>query len=143
LENLTMKTLSGLLLVAAVASAARAELPLARHSHHGRRQPDKYCVGAPEKKTIKKETWEVEREEICIPRLTFPWQACRGPKCGRVISVKKLKRSEYECETRGYKWTIHEKPGCPQLPSVETVPASEAAPSASRAWWWPWSSFTR
>lgn len=141
-----MKPLAGLLLVAALASAARAELPHARHSRHGRRQPGKYCVAAPEKKTVEIDYWEVDRKEICIPRITFPWQACRGgPKCGRVISVKVLKRKEYEHEIRGYKWMIREKPCRPQLPSVEVVPrpAPEAAPRASRPWWWPWSSLTR
>ncbi len=71
---------------------------------------DKTC--RPESITTKekKTTWDVECEDICIPAITFPWQKCCGPRCGKVITVNRLKKIEYECESCGCKWNIESLP---------------------------------
>ncbi|GIW82159.1 MAG: hypothetical protein KatS3mg105_3966 [Gemmatales bacterium] len=91
----------------------------------GKRQcPCKTCCPKVEHKKVKKSCWEVECQEICIPRICFPWMktrsccdgVCFQPRCGRVIKVHKLKKKEYECgEKCEYKWEIHNR--CiPSLP---------------------------
>jgi hypothetical protein len=55
----------------------------------------------------KKHTWEVECKQICIPAPRWPWELCCEPKCGKVKTVKLLKKVEYECEKCGYQWEIH------------------------------------
>lgn len=52
-----------------------------------------------------KTCWEIECEEICIPAIRFPWEKCCEPKCGTVISVRRLKKVTYECPTCKYEWT--------------------------------------
>jgi hypothetical protein len=75
---------------------------------------------------VEKSCWEIECEEICIPRVVFPWQkwkAKRDGSCGscdacgdgrgscctvnngaRVKVVKKLKKKKYECPKCKYEW---------------------------------------
>ena len=70
---------------------------------------NRICV--PERVTVKekKHCWEVECKEICIPGFKGPWQSCcEPPACGRVRTVKELKKVEYECERCGYRW----EPAC-------------------------------
>ena len=74
-----------------------------------------------------KSCWLVECEQICVPRVVFPWQTrkarCRSQAgccsacshgCGtctcvnngaRVRTVKKLKKHKYECPKCEYEWT--------------------------------------
>lgn len=117
--------------------------------HHGRKCPQchKTCHVTVEPIKIKKECWDVECEEICIPAITFPWEKCTTPKCGRVISVKKLKIHTYECDGCGYKWKIDQKPcgSCheevlppPPVPAPE-IPAPQSARRSSWLPSWPWS----
>ena len=50
---------------------------------------------SPQARTVEDEQpcYRIERREICIPAVTFPWQKCCGPpKCGRVICVNKLEQ---------------------------------------------------
>jgi hypothetical protein len=67
----------------------------------------KICVPTPTTLKDEKSCWCIETKEICIPHIRWPWQpCCEPPKCGRVRTVKVLKKVEYECEKCGYKWEI-------------------------------------
>ena len=67
----------------------------------------KICEPTPSTDKEKKHCWCIETKEVCIPHIRFPWQpCCEPPKCGRVRTVKTLKKVEYECEKCGYKWEI-------------------------------------
>ncbi len=67
----------------------------------------KVCVPVPETVKEKKHCWTVECKDICIPHVKWPWQSCcEPPKCGKVRTIKVLKKVEYECESCGYKWDI-------------------------------------
>lgn len=77
-----------------------------------------------------KSCWCVERKAICIPRITFPWQKCCEPKCGRVKWVKVLKEMTYECDRCQCKWTVVEEP-CPAC-CDETGGSHESPPGEDR-----------
>lgn len=64
-----------------------------------------YCQLTVTPDVEEKSCWEIECEEICIPAIRFPWEKCCEPKCGTVITVKKLKKVTYECPTCKYEWT--------------------------------------
>ena len=58
----------------------------------------------------KKSCYKVECEEICIPRVVFPWQKKHScDPClnngAKVKTVRKLKKHSYECPTCKYTWT--------------------------------------
>ena len=109
---------------------------------------NKICVAKPVTKTEKKTVFAVEKKEICIPKVRFPWQIKRSacgngcgngccdkgcdasgkgtgaglgscadcaPKCGRVRTVKVLKKKSIECKKCGYEWEIK---------TVESVPCN-------------------
>ncbi|QDU79345.1 hypothetical protein Pla110_10530 [Polystyrenella longa] len=69
----------------------------------------------------KKTCFEVECEHICVPQVNFSWKqlcalACgladpcepAAPACGKIITVKKLKKENYEVDKVVYKWEIKE-----------------------------------
>lgn len=63
------------------------------------------CAPTPTTIVEKKHCWEVECKDICVPKFKWPWEKCDSPPpCGRVKTVKELKKVEYECEKCGYKW---------------------------------------
>jgi hypothetical protein len=67
----------------------------------------KVCQPVPGTVKEKKHCWEVECKEICIPLARLPWEpCCAAPKCGKVKTVKVLKKIDYECEKCGYKWEV-------------------------------------
>lgn len=66
----------------------------------------KVCVPIPEKGKENRYCWKVEYKDICIPKFRWPWQMCCAPECGKVRTVKVLKKVEYECEHCGYQWEI-------------------------------------
>lgn len=85
--------------------------------------------------TKKKNCWLVECEQICVPRIVFPWQTrkacqgdCDGSKKGGacccvnngawVRTVKRLKKHTVECPTCKYKWTPRH-PGKGSLDEVQ------------------------
>jgi hypothetical protein len=62
----------------------------------------------------KQHCWEVECKQICIPAVRWPWESCcEPPRCGKVKTVKVLKKVEYECTKCGYKWEIQAVDCCP------------------------------
>ena len=72
----------------------------------------KVCCPEPTEIKVEKHCWEVECEQICIPKFKWPWESCcEAPKCGKVRSVKVLKKVEKECKECGYKWTVKDA-GC-------------------------------
>jgi hypothetical protein len=67
----------------------------------------KVCEPTPTVIKEKKYKWECECVDICIPGVKCPWApCCEPPPCGKVKTVKKLKKIEYECEKCGYKWNV-------------------------------------
>lgn len=73
----------------------------------------KVCVAEPEIVKEKKHCWNVECKDICIPHFKWPWESCcTPPKCGRVKTVKVLKKVEYECEKCGCKWHVTQVDCC-------------------------------
>lgn len=95
----------------------------------------KVCTGKVEMKKVKKTLFSVEKKDICIPKIRFPWQIRRDncgtqcdsscdangncgicqPLCGRVKTVKVLKKRSIECDKCGYKWeitTVESTPCC-------------------------------
>ena len=74
----------------------------------------KLCEPTPTTEKDKKHCWCIETKDVCIPHIRWPWQpCCEPPKCGRVRTVKVLKKVEYECEKCGYKWEIKCAGCCP------------------------------
>lgn len=117
------------------------------------------CRAEIETKKVEKTCFETECKQICVPKITFPWQkhcahddcdsgcensgccdaACAVPECGRVINVNTLKTRKYECEQTGCKWII--EPGCCDEcgaawsgivapPAEQTMPQVPTAPLA-------------
>ena len=88
--------------------------------------PKKICVTVGCPTTIEKKCWKVECEEVCIPAIRWPWEywrarksncctsgpcaggcgCCLPPKCGRVITVRRLKSDKYECDACEYEHHI-------------------------------------
>ncbi len=120
----------------------------------------KYCKLHVEKEKIKKSCWKVERKQICIPEVRFPWSklhacrhhGCRGcaeccePRCARVRTVRYLDKHSYECgEECVYSWEVEEAcictpgvpcehPGCPAgqiVPGGEFIPGGLPVPDAA------------
>jgi len=74
--------------------------------------------------TVTKTCFETECKQICIPKVTFPWQercaadrcgrSCGDvstscvPKCGKVVTVNTLKVRDYQCERWVCRWEIEE-----------------------------------
>ena len=72
----------------------------------------KACCPEPTEITVENHCWEVECKDICIPKFKWPWDSCcEPPKCGKVRTVKVLKKVEKECKECGYKWTVKDV-GC-------------------------------
>lgn len=68
---------------------------------------NKVCQPSPEMKKEKKVAYNFDCKDICIPGIRWPWQpCCDEPNCGKVRTVKVLKKFEYECEHCGTKWSV-------------------------------------
>lgn len=117
----------------------------------------KYCKLEVDTEKIKKSCWKIERKQICIPEVRFPWSkltqcrhhGCRGcaeccePRCARVRTVRQLKKHSYECgEECVYSWKLEEAcicapgmpcehPGCPAGQIIpEGTPLPDVPPPA-------------
>jgi hypothetical protein len=103
------KTLLAALLLTALLLAAHS-LAGFGPGHAGCRCPDcghmKICEPIPEVQKEKRHCWCVDYKDICIPGIKCLWDRSCEPKCGKVITVKKLRNVEYECEKCGYKWEV-------------------------------------
>jgi hypothetical protein len=83
--------------------------PLAAgHRHHCCPEcGHKACCPVPVTLKEKKHCYQCECKDICIPGIKSPFApCCEPPKCGRVRTIKVLKKIEYECEKCGYQWDV-------------------------------------
>ncbi|HEX6987421.1 MAG TPA: hypothetical protein VF170_18730 [Planctomycetaceae bacterium] len=95
------------------ATAAAADWPSQFGCPHCR--CGRACVLKVEQVDAEEDCYEVECEEVCIPAVTFPWESCRTPKCGRSRVVARLteeSRPTKECE---YEWVL----ACPKCGRIE------------------------
>jgi hypothetical protein len=95
---------------------------------------------------VKKHFYEVVCKDICIPKVTFPWQKPRCDKCdggcdpgccdcpipckgAHIRNVKVLKKFEYVCERCKYKWTpecCNCNGNCSESPAAENPATGDA-----------------
>jgi hypothetical protein len=67
----------------------------------------KVCQPTPAIIKEKKTAYQCDCKDICIPGIKGPFAACsEPPKCGRVRTIKVLRKIEYECEKCGYQWNV-------------------------------------
>ncbi len=100
--RIALALLAAALAISPATEAVAGNTPTARCHVCGQ----KVCY--PETK-VEKETrhcWEVERKEICIPAIRFPWMKCGPLHCGRVRTVNVLVAKDYESEKCVYEWKI-------------------------------------
>lgn len=94
---------------------------------------EKICCPQLETKTIEKSSFEIECKDICIPAVRFPWSKCCEPRCGRVRTVRVLKKKTIKLEQCGYEWKIQGgcATGCGQCAACTkalAAPSQEPAP---------------
>ncbi len=113
------------------------------------------CHAVPVTTSVKKHCYEVERQEICIPQVCFPWHLlsghhllgkicggfpgadctscddqCNGSRYGHVITVKVLKKVSYKCDSCGYDWKMDNvRNGCSDVDT--SAQARRAQPPSS------------
>lgn len=73
---------------------------------------EKVCRTYSKMEKVSKSCFELECEEVCIPRVRMPWHRCCEVLPGKVRTVVRLKEREYECEKCGYEWHIECANGC-------------------------------
>lgn len=104
-----------LLPVSWIASAgdAAAGAPFHKSRSHVCPQCNTCCELKVEKEDEDRYCWDVECEEICIPRVVFPWQKSRCNPCvhngADVKTVRVLKKRDYTCPVCTYTWTPKER----------------------------------
>ena len=87
--------------------------------------PQCHCEVTTEEGKVTKYCYEIECEQICIPKIRIPWHllgqkiwcksqcdtggcettGCSPPPCGKVRTIRVLKKKEYECKVCKCKWT--------------------------------------
>ena len=96
------------------------------------------CELKAEKVDLEKKCWTVERQQICIPRVVFPWQKSCGNPCANngayVKTIKVLKSHTYTCPACEYSWTpvSHGCAPCRAAGDFITVPLGESSVSEER-----------
>jgi hypothetical protein len=95
---------------AAMVALGSGPVVLAGHHHDHVCCPDcgnKVCMATPTTIKDKKTAYSCECKDICIPGVKGPFApCCEPPSCGRVRTIKVLKKTEYECARCGYKWEV-------------------------------------
>ena len=88
------------------------------------------CYPTVEEVVVEKPCFEVECEQICVPKVTFPWpwlnrccgckgkgkghggsNGCCGTRCGHIKTIRVLKTDSYECTECRCNWDVCGK-GC-------------------------------
>ncbi|VAX40633.1 hypothetical protein MNBD_PLANCTO02-1404 [hydrothermal vent metagenome] len=69
-------------------------------------ESEKTCLPESVTQKVKKSCYRIEYKEICIPKVRFPWEKYCEPKCGKVITVKILKKKKYTRKKQATKWNI-------------------------------------
>lgn len=75
---------------------------------------------------VKKHCYFFECKDVCIPPVRFPWQKCCDLKCGKVKTVRVLKKHEWKCDKCGYKWTVEDLCGSCNSGDCESMPPAPA-----------------
>ncbi len=92
------------------------------------------CCLKMEQEQVTKHCWDVECKKICVPPITFPWEGsglslfkgfgkscsckegrcpkCTTRRCGKVRSIRVLKREQYEVTKCQCKWEVRRLPAC-------------------------------
>ena len=109
--------------------------------------PQCHCEVTTEEGKVKKHCYEVECEQICIPRVRIPWHLlgqafsnrskcdtcntgdCSQKPCGEVRTIRVLKKKEYECKVCKYKWTPVCNVGCCDTECSDADEGGDAAVS--------------
>ena len=73
---------------------------------------DKVCVSKSVETTKKTHCFEVETKEVCIPKFRLPWKKCCQSTCGRVRTIKVLKKISQESKSCGCEWEIISGSSC-------------------------------
>lgn len=87
------------------------------------------CCPSYEKVKVEKSGFEVECEQICVPKVRLPWADPCEPRCAFVVSVNKLKKAKKDDgEKCVLKWEA--KPFCSQCrkPAAGFCPSVSCAP---------------
>ncbi|WP_153559142.1 hypothetical protein [Roseimaritima sediminicola] len=96
---------------------------------------DNGCTLSVDRADADRHCWQVEYEQVCIPKIVFPWQKpdCHGAcvhNGARVRTVKVLKKHTYTCPECEYTWTPRRVAccgSCSHGPSaVEDAPLEDA-----------------
>ena len=93
---------------------------------------DKSCDHCPcyptiEEVAVKKKCFDVECEQICVPKVRLPWpffgrlgckgkgcdclRGCSGTQCGHIKTIRVLKTDSYECTECRCNWDVNGKCG--------------------------------
>jgi hypothetical protein len=82
----------------------------ATQAEHAHCCPDcghKQCCPTPAVVKEKKTIYSCQCKDICIPGIKGPFApCCEAPSCGRVRTIKVLRKMEIECQKCGYKWDV-------------------------------------
>jgi hypothetical protein len=88
------------------------------------------CCPKYEKEKVTKSGFEVECEQICVPKVRLPWADPCEPRCAFVVSVNRLKKVTKD---NGEKCVLtwEAKPFCSHClkPACGTCPEMSCAPS--------------
>lgn len=107
--------------ITSLASAAAPECQFGCHALECRQ-----CCPKVGTETEKKKCWEVERKEICIPPVRFPWTRCGQLGCGRVRAISVLVRKEAGTVERcKYEWKVE---GCAPCTTAEGAASVKVTP---------------
>ncbi len=96
-------------------------------------ESEKTCLPESVTQKVKKSCYQIEYKEICIPKVRFPWEKFCEPKCGKVITVKILKKKKYTREKQVTKWNIfsHAKGSCTDDSCTSTTHRYHVIPPAA------------
>lgn len=109
----TLRLLSAVFILLVLGSTVEAQPQYNPHTKQCEDCIEYQCHTTVKCEPKKKECWEIECKQICIPAITWPWQSCCTPRCGRVINIKVPKTKEYECGVqKSYDREILPAPPC-------------------------------
>ena len=108
--------------------------------------PQCHCEVTAEEGKVKKHCYEVECEQICIPKVRIPWHLlgqafsnrskcdtadCSQKPCGEVRTIRVLKKKEYECKVCKCKWTPVCNDGCCDTGCSDAAESGEGGDAAA------------
>lgn len=83
---------------------------------------------------VKKTTFSVASEEVCVPPVQLPWFKCKPISCGFVKSVRVLKKGSKTVEECQYEWSVEKCEECQAVDAKDGDSATDESlsPSAPR-----------